>query len=242
MKFVAQHVYFCEDDEGYQIGKNTYFVSGIYHDTIKQVNGCDSILEVNLHVVPIPTPISYSQFFKLCQGDTLILPNNKITTAGTFIDTFKNIAGCDSAYITAIVSIKNKSFTTIDTSFCKGEKIIVGSKTYDSTGNYTIKLTNYLNCDSVITLKLIVHPKYNLTVNQAICSGASFHFKGQNLTNAGVYRDTLISSKGCDSMVTLNLTVLSAYFSLVNQSICQGEIPSFLERHIVLIQDNILIH
>jgi large repetitive protein len=43
-----------------------------------------------------------------------------------------------------------------------------------------------------------------------ICNGSSFLFKGQNLTMAGVYKDTLKNLSGCDSVVTLTLTTGAA--------------------------------
>lgn len=42
-------------------------------------------------------------------------------------------------------------------------------------------------------------------VRDTICAGLSYPFAGQELTEAGVYVDSLISSIGCDSIVTLYL-------------------------------------
>ncbi|MDD3877384.1 MAG: T9SS type A sorting domain-containing protein [Bacteroidales bacterium] len=45
------------------------------------------------------------------------------------------------------------------------------------------------------------------TLNVAICEGNSFFFNEENLISSGIYFDTLINAAGCDSLVTLNLTV-----------------------------------
>lgn len=44
------------------------------------------------------------------------------------------------------------------------------------------------------------------TIRDTICSGLSYFFGGRPLTEDGVYVDSLISSIGCDSIVTLFLT------------------------------------
>ena len=46
------------------------------------------------------------------------------------------------------------------------------------------------------------------TTNITACD--SFNWQGLNYTSSGVYRDTILSSTGCDSIITLNLTVASS--------------------------------
>lgn len=47
------------------------------------------------------------------------------------------------------------------------------------------------------------------SISQSICHGASYFFKGANRTVAGIYIDTLATSVGCDSIITLTLSVLA---------------------------------
>lgn len=61
----------------------------------------------------------------------------------------------------------------------------------------------------------------NTTLNQDICQGGSLLFNGQYLTAAGTYYDTLTSVVGCDSIITLNLSV-NQIVSNISQTICQG--------------------
>ncbi len=42
---------------------------------------------------------------------------------------------------------------------------------------------------------------------QAICSNQTYTFNGVALNTAGVYKDTLVADNGCDSVITLTLTV-----------------------------------
>lgn len=48
------------------------------------------------------------------------------------------------------------------------------------------------------------------TISQTINAGTSFNFNGRELTQTGTYTDTLQTINGCDSLITLNLTVSSS--------------------------------
>lgn len=50
---------------------------------------------------------------------------------------------------------------------------------------------------------------YTDTVSQTISAGTTFHFNGKDLDQTGIYNDTLQNIDGCDSIITLHLTVLS---------------------------------
>lgn len=91
---------------------------------------------------------------------------------------------------------------------CEGESYtgydFMGKTT---TGLYRKKLQSYEYCDSIVTLHLSVTPRaYAETENQVICQGESYTWNGVAYNRAGVYRDTLVSSLGCDSIETLSLT------------------------------------
>ena len=50
-------------------------------------------------------------------------------------------------------------------------------------------------------------PSLTTDITATICSGNSYSFQGQNLVQSGIYRDTLSTFTGCDSILELNLTV-----------------------------------
>ena len=71
----------------------TYTTSGIYHDTIPNANGCDSILTINLTIKHNTTST-----LNISWCGTYIVPSGheSYTTSGTYHDTISNAAGCDS--------------------------------------------------------------------------------------------------------------------------------------------------
>jgi hypothetical protein len=58
------------------------------------------------------------------------------------------------------------------------------------------------------------------TLFDTICANSSIVFNGQTVTTAGVYKDTLTSVTGCDSLVTLNLALKATASSSFSDSLC----------------------
>lgn len=58
------------------------------------------------------------------------------------------------------------------------------------------------------------------TISQTICQGDVF----EGYTTTGTYIDTLLTTLGCDSIRTLNLTVKPRSFTNLTQTICEGDV------------------
>lgn len=50
-------------------------------------------------------------------------------------------------------------------------------------------------------------PNSSNSLSESICMGDSYEFNGQTITDAGTYEASLVNALGCDSLVTLDLTV-----------------------------------
>ena len=81
--------------------------------------------------------------------------------------------------------------------------------TFSAAGTKTAHLTNAAGYDSAATLILTVYANTSSTINVSINEGSSYNFGGTNYTTAGTYITHITNTKGCDSAVTLNLTVLA---------------------------------
>lgn len=83
--------------------------------------------------------------------------------------------------------------------------------TYTTSGNYQHVLpnANSVGCDSTINLALTINNTYSPpAINQTACT--SYNFGGQTLTASGTYVDSLTTVNGCDSIITLNLTIVTS--------------------------------
>jgi uncharacterized repeat protein (TIGR01451 family) len=63
-------------------------------------------------------------------------------------------------------------------------------------------------------------------LSASICINDTYDFNGQIISSPGIYRDTLPSQSGCDSIVVLNLTVVPAQVN-INDNFCQGSVYNF---------------
>ncbi len=65
------------------------------------------------------------------------------------------------------------------------------------------------------------------TVSAAICPGSTYSFDGQNLSVAGTYRDTLTNILGCDSIITLTLSLKTSSQDTFSATICMSDSFTF---------------
>ena len=110
---------------------------------------------------------------------------------------------------------------------CYGETYTWNGKTYNTTTTESITLTSVNGCDSVVTLKLTVLPEIPVTEEVAtICAGETYTWNGKTYNTTTTETITLETENGCDSVVTLILTVLpeaiTEYEEIV---ICESDLP-----------------
>ncbi|MBK7956933.1 MAG: hypothetical protein IPK03_01745 [Bacteroidetes bacterium] len=73
-----------------------------------------------------------------------------------------------------------------------------GTSNLTSLGQFDVFFSKYNLCGASTP---------NVTLNRTICNGNAYYFKGANRTTTGTYIDTIKDNNGCDSILTLNLTV-----------------------------------
>lgn len=57
-------------------------------------------------------------------------------------------------------------------------------------------------------------------LTRTICEGDSVSFYGAALTQAGTYNDTIILTGGCDSIISLQLSVIPSVYTQVSGLLC----------------------
>jgi hypothetical protein len=146
-----------------------------------------------------------TQTISACDSYTWIDGNTYITNNNTAQYTLTNALGCDSI-ITLDLTITNATSSTITETAC--ESYTLNSQSYTASGTYTQSLTNYLGCDSTITLNLTILNADQQSQSITSCDSYTWSANGTNYTSSGSYTEILTNVNGCDSTVTLNLTVL----------------------------------
>lgn len=194
-------------------------VAGLYKDTLINVYGCDSFVYLHLHVKSISSRVIDSS---ICPSNPYFFNGSWRSSSGAYHDTLVNSIGCDS-FITLNLTVKPTSNKTIDTAICSGYSFWFKGQSRTATGVYRDTLINALGCDSIIILNLTIKSISTTNLASSICDNESYFFKGQPRTSSGIYRDTLINSIGCDSIVILNLTVKSRSYYTIHDTICSNQ-------------------
>ena len=85
--------------EVYNIGSNIYYAPGSYFDVLQTPNGCDSVVNTLLTVLP---PAFYYNYVSLCDGESVSVGANTYNSAGNYIDTLSSTNSCDSVVSTEV--------------------------------------------------------------------------------------------------------------------------------------------
>jgi len=145
------------------------------------------------------------------------------STSGSYTVAVSSSPNCSANSSPVAVLVKNNSSATIEAAICQGQSYTFGSQSLTSAGTYNRTVTAANGCDSVITLILAIKPNASSNISEAICQGQSYTFGLQTLTTSGTYTNTVTAGNGCDSVVTLILTVLPNSSATVTDSICPNQ-------------------
>jgi gliding motility-associated-like protein len=158
---------------------------------------------LNLTLLP---NLTNNQTVHICQGASYTFAGNVLSSAGTYSQLLQTATGCDSTVILTLI-VDPILTANIQAAICQGGSYTFGTQTLTTAGNYSRTIQTQAGCDSIINLTLAVNPVLASSSSMTFCQGESTLFYGQTLTNTGVYSHTLQTVAGCDSVVTLNLTV-----------------------------------
>lgn len=210
---------FCEGST-YLFGDLSIEDAGEYEQTFVTSSGCDSVVTLILESLDAP---SETITVEMCEGDTYTLNGEVYTQEGMYEQTISTSEGCDSL-LTLNLILLDATSELIIAEACEGETYILNNENFSSTGTYLQNLSNVEGCDSLLTLIIVFNPNSSEDIAAAICDGDSYELNGEVYTEAGDYEQNLVNSFGCDSLLSLSLTVNDVYFEDIFTSICEGEV------------------
>ena len=165
-----------------------------------------------------------------------------VSQSGVYTVTATNAEGCSAtANVTVTVNPLPSVNISGNNSFCQGDNITLtatGANSYawsnastdaaitvSSAGTYTVTGTDANGCSNTATKAVSINPTYNVPLTHSICEGESYNFYGQNITAAGTYTHTLQTVNGCDSVLTLVVTLEALPPTAITgiTTICEGE-------------------
>ena len=208
----------CDNEVYTQFGFNTS-EAGYHTQTLQSIYGCDSLVTLNLLVHPTYNDTITAE---ICDNETYTQFGFNTSEAGYHTQTLQSIYGCDSL-VTLNLLVHPTFNDTITAEICDNEVYTQFGFNVSEQGIYTQYLQSIHGCDSIVTLNLLVHPTYNDTITAEICDNEVYTQFGFNTSEAGYHTQYLQSTHGCDSLVTLNLTVYPTFTDTTHVEICQGD-------------------
>jgi len=165
--------------------------------------GCDSIVQLNLTVLP---SVLNSVDTIICETEVLQMWGRTFNQAGIYEFTQKDGAGCDEKFYLKL-DIEPAYIYQLDTTICQGNMVSYRGNSYSQTGDYELKTPSAIGCDSIFRLKLQVAPISNISIDTIICSGEVLNFHDQVIDQSGSYIFLEKSMYECDSTIEVNLII-----------------------------------
>lgn len=172
----------------YTLGTKVYDSSGTYTHLVLNSLGCDSIvITLNLNISRIINNINAD----ICEGTSYLAGGAQQTRTGTYYDTLKTAAGCDSVIVTHL-NVRERPRPVLGTArnICEGQTITLDPGSFNSylwqdlsttpqyivtiPGTYTVTVTNAYNCKAsarIIIPGFAKTPAGFLPKDQDICTG-----------------------------------------------------------------------
>ncbi|MDX2360165.1 MAG: T9SS type A sorting domain-containing protein [Crocinitomicaceae bacterium] len=186
------------------LANSTTYTSSITDVVVlTNVDGCDSTVTLNLTINDSNTS---TETVNACDTYTWAANSTTYTSSTTDVAVLTNVGGCDST-VTLNLTINNSNTSTETVNACDTYTWAANSTTYTSSTTDVAVLTNVDGCDSTVTLNLTVNNSNTSTETITACDTYTWSANGTTYTSSITDVAVLTNVDGCDSTVTLNLTV-----------------------------------
>ncbi|MEO1259532.1 MAG: gliding motility-associated C-terminal domain-containing protein [Bacteroidota bacterium] len=191
------------------------------------INGCDSLISVNLTFSDV---VSSTLDQILCPGENLTVNGtiyDENNPSGTELLTGASINGCDSL-ISVNLTFNDVPSSTFNQTLCPGESLIVNGTTYDEnnpSGTELLTGASINGCDSLINVDLIFNDNATSFINLTFCPGESITVNGTEYDENNVSGVEIIPGgavTGCDSVISISLNFNDVALNSIEQTLCEG--------------------
>lgn len=182
----------------------TYFTIPSSVESIGQhaFDSCYNLQNVECKAMEPPTIANLSAF-----------PNSDILTLTIPCGTLDAYTASGSLWNQIFADIDQGAMaeiTELSATICGGETYTENGFNASETGVYRKTFQSIEGCDSIVSLSLTVNPSYNYTITATINAGETYTENGFNESEAGTYVQNHQTILGCDSTITLVLTINSS--------------------------------
>ena len=223
-----------EYDLPYHFADTVYYASGHYERVLPTVSGCDSLVSLNLAVVPAIIN-NDTVFREVCSNDLpLLLFDSLITEAGVYrFLTHTGEPYVDSVFYVKLNVKESPTLIIADTSYmCAGSTVtltaqstgsifrwsngeLLSSITVSLPGQYGVTVSNAFECSTVAAVQVVEvdYPDAEIVGDNQVCVGSSLLLEVEGgtdfLWNDGTTTDSIIVSP--TENTTYTVTVSNVY-------------------------------
>ncbi len=202
----------------------TYTQTGLYTYAYANNNSCSSVdtlrLTINRSTYNSTTQTSCNSY--IWNGTTY-------TQSGIYTFSYLNGSACPSVD-TLRLTINRSTYNSTSVASCNS--YMWNGITYTQSGTYTFSYSNGYGCASMDTLKFTKLISTSSTTAVTICSNQlPYLWNGTTYNMAGTYTKTILNMAGCDSVMTLMLsltTIIPSMPASITQTLvvnaCGGKI------------------
>jgi hypothetical protein len=177
------------------------------------VNGISALLNIaNNPIVDVYETVNQ------CSNYFWPVNNQNYISSGSYI--YNSPINPDTIYHLNL-SINSTSFVELQSS-CNPYTWPLNGLTYASSGQYIDTIPNAAGCDSIITLNLTILQPTNATDIQNTCDSLTWLDGITYYSNNNTATHIIPNAAGCDSIITLNLTILQPTYGTDSQTACDS--------------------
>ena len=193
--------------------------SGSYTKTATNVNGCDSLVFLDLGVAGI---ISNLDTLAVCENDSIEVFGQWVGEEALLEETFISIAGCDSLQSFQVL-VNPLPHVSLALEACQGDSILVAGGWLTGEGYYEITAPSLAGCDTVYEVQLLEIPTVSNLDTVMVCENDSIEIFGQWVSEETLLEETFTGASGCDSVQAFQVLVAPLPLVPVSIQICEGD-------------------
>jgi gliding motility-associated-like protein len=201
-----------------------FTVAGTQTATITASDGTDIVVVMNLHV----NALSYNTFDTAVVENALPLQYNGISyiEAGTYTQHLTNAVGCDSILTVNLTVFPNVT-SELDSAVCETAfPFTWNDSVFTAAGTKTTTILAHTGADSTIAMTVTMLPTTYGTFDTVIVENAlPLQYNGISYVEAGTYTQYFTNALGCDSVLTIHLTVYQNVTTTVDTTVCAADLP-----------------
>ncbi len=183
--------------------------------------GCDSVVAVSVAALPAGTLVVDGL---ACTGGFFDYNGNQVAAGASQTFYEVNASGCMDTVIVAVMEVPT-SASSLQLPACPGTTVTYGGMTLSPGDVEDFTLTNWLNCDSVVTVTVLAVQSDTTQLALQVCEGETVGYNSQTLSAGEQYTWVGTNQAGCDSVVFVSVTAFpSVSYDLAASQICWNAI------------------